>query len=334
MKRSSLAVGIWIALAGVVWALDDGAGAYRIFTSKEGRTIEGRIVKYDAQKGKIQMERRGAGFVWVTPDVFDEADQTYIKEWVAADLFLSESKLGISVEEHARSVGKSRKNLIKQTTGIVYYEILLENRSDITFNHLKFDYQLYIGKRMYRGGSARPRCVTGMVKLKSLSAGSKKKCMTKPAELITQYSSDYSFNDETHSISKSSKEVPQGVLIRLEGPSVGGVPVMREFAYPPGFGEKVEWSESTDKKESKPAGALTYDELIQKARAHKYGSGVKKDYKKAIALYEQASELDPTKAEENAYNIFDIRLKMRTVSSHSLAEEWAEKKTLIALIEC
>lgn len=294
---------------------------FRAFTAKDGRTLEARIVDNLPAKGQVQIERRNGKKIWVKPDIFSEAGQVYIREWMAADLFLSESMFRISVEEYISS----------GDVGIVHYVVSLDNRSNISFSHLKLDYQIHVGKKTYTGGRGHLRHVDGQANVKSLPAGSKKKLWTKGEKLVTTFNQSYEYTDpntgedRSNGKFKTSKEEVEGVLIRFQGPTVDDVPTIRELSYPSGFGEKVEWFELSLGEKREKAQKLSYDVLIEKAEDCHYGKDGETNYVKAIEFYEQALEVDPEKAVEIGRKIAYVRLAVCTQPQIELAEKWAEE---------
>ena len=98
MGRHSLGFAV-LFMAGVACA-----DTYRTFTDVKGREINAKIISYDAAKGRIEVERKDGNCVWVAPAIFSDADQAYIKQWIEADLMLSENTLRISFKKKSKSV--------------------------------------------------------------------------------------------------------------------------------------------------------------------------------------------------------------------------------------
>lgn len=226
MKRIPLMIGILLVLAGAVRAAEDIASGYRIFTSKDGRAIEGRIVEYDARKGEVQLERRGAGTVWVTPDVFDEADQVYIHDWIAASTFLIPHHLQPEAEKNSLARGGSR-SLSAETLN---YTVTVKNKSSQPLAGLSVEYKYFID---YKGKKSMPdsiRIESGSGELGDLEPNIKKEITTDPVVL----ESGYMFY-----------ETVRGLWIRLYGPKVAGEPLYRDFTFPEDLQEKVSWDQQS-----------------------------------------------------------------------------------------
>ena len=49
--------------------------------------------------GKLLLERSDGQRSWVRPDIFSDANQQYIREWILADRVLSEDKLRVKLKK-------------------------------------------------------------------------------------------------------------------------------------------------------------------------------------------------------------------------------------------
>lgn len=86
------------------------ADEYRSFTDKEGREIMAKIIKIDSRSDKVTIQRDDRRRVTVPANIFSVPDQTYISEWVAAQAFMSSSKLKVSVDKkRVRPIGMNRR---------------------------------------------------------------------------------------------------------------------------------------------------------------------------------------------------------------------------------
>ena len=127
---------VLLGLAGVLFAGTLLAGEVsrdgcRDFSSADGRNIRGRIVKYDAHRKKLFFERDNKKQMWIAPAAFCQEDRDYIREWIVADRFRSESFLKISIKKKTHPTenttgggGPYAKKRIKP----ISYEITLKNK--------------------------------------------------------------------------------------------------------------------------------------------------------------------------------------------------------------
>ena len=108
---------------------------FRSFMSNDGRSVDARIIEYDAKQSRVEVECRNKKKMWVAPDVFSETDQVFIKEWIAANKFLSTTTLGLSIERtEKRAFNRYESveyclmfnNITDETIDIYGFELLCE----------------------------------------------------------------------------------------------------------------------------------------------------------------------------------------------------------------
>lgn len=220
MKPIFLMVGIWMLLAGAVRAAEDDASGYRTFTSKDGRSIEGRIVEYDVQKGKIQLERRGAGIVWVTPDVFSEKDKKYLKEWSAADLFRSPENLVITL-------GLKERKVQDDYVG-VRYSLTFKNRASSNVQVQGYEYVCHV-ERNRQGKRDRVR-MWGHWECEE-------KFDLQPGTHVHELRDSLLLDENIYG------EEIKGVWVRIKGPSLDGRVVFRDVCLPTRLPRDFKWLE-------------------------------------------------------------------------------------------
>ncbi|MDF7798030.1 tetratricopeptide repeat protein [Pontiellaceae bacterium B1224] len=221
---------------------------FRAFTAKDGRTLEARIVEYDAKRGRIQIERRGAGKVWVTPDVFGEADQAYIKEWIAASAFLADTSLRVSMDKQITDRFGSKKDLREGNR--VLYEVSVKNNSQQALEGSRVEYRYFLKRVAEDDRPEGARTISGSLELAAIEPTRTVKLKTSPADVVERYSKTVVYNtvngvtttDTT--INDEWKDELQGIWIRIYGPDVGGTPLFRDFTEPDDLIEEVEWGEA------------------------------------------------------------------------------------------
>ena len=95
-----------IALAVSVQSADN----YRDFTNQAGKAIHARIVQYDAEGGRVQLELKNRKKAWVEISTLSEADQAYTKQWD------QEKSTAVSVPEDASKEGSATEHTWKKLT--------------------------------------------------------------------------------------------------------------------------------------------------------------------------------------------------------------------------
>lgn len=146
--------------------LSANAGELRSFTASDGRTLEARIVNYDADSGKVQIERADKKRITVSAEAFSAADQRYILKWAAATGFAAPSKLRIAVkrEEVGTTEKKHEVDFSQENTGgrrggggvqtvakdertKYRYLLTLENKSGVPINNIVVEYRIYYNQQ-------------------------------------------------------------------------------------------------------------------------------------------------------------------------------------------
>lgn len=176
--------------------------------------------------------------VWIKPSDFSEKDRKYIKEWIVANYFLTDSKLRISIDKRTKS-------------GQVSFALTFKNNSSHAIPDFKMKYKILIEIESYDGpdqdrwkngsltvGSLAPGAST-MHTISSGEGGSKYKTVT--VATTTYGNTTYSQEEQ-----KVSTTYTRGVLLQLQGPPLEGVQIIRKLSEPKGLGEKHEWDTARD----------------------------------------------------------------------------------------
>lgn len=219
---------------------------YRIFTARDGRMIEGRIVEYNAVRNKLRIERRGDKSAWVELAVFSEKDRIYIKEWISASLFLAESNLKISFKKTNKGSSGSKKS--KKETDKIGYEIKLQNRSKQPMNIAEIEYRYYVRNIRIGSGKDAERSEGGRLNAGTLKPSQTRVLNTSSLSLVTVYRDHvestrdfYGSVTYDRSIVKVSEDKLRGIWVRIYGPEVDGQRLYRDVTYPKGLEEKAAW---------------------------------------------------------------------------------------------
>lgn len=263
---------------------------FRIFTAKDGRPIEARIVEYDAKKGKIQIERRVAGKVWVVPGVFGEADQAYIKEWVAVSAFLAKTSLRVSMDKQIEDRFGSKNEFRKGER--VLYEISVKNNSPRALEGLRVEYRYFFRRVADDDRPEGARTISGTDVLPAIDPAQTVKFKTIPTDVVERYSKTVTKHNTVTGETETTKydgweDELQGIWIRIYGPEVGGTPLYRDSSAPDNLMEEVEWGEADSP-------------YIEKIKARGWAIS-RREY--SVWCDEAAAEVNEAKDEERAREI-------------------------------
>lgn len=115
LRGRSSAARIAVSLLGAMMMTGSACAELHIFSLPDGRSLEARIVSYDAKSGQVTLEREDGNRFKVSPSGFVESDQRYIKEWVTANAFLSDNTLKVDCED------KQIKEWKEEETTVLHY---------------------------------------------------------------------------------------------------------------------------------------------------------------------------------------------------------------------
>jgi len=216
---------------------------FRVFTDVQDRSIEAKIIEYDSIKGMLKIERNDGKSSWVRPDVFTAADQVYIRDWIAADLILSEQSLRISMKKQTLGeTGSKEQNKVSEK---VCFQVTIDNRTAASIDGLKVEYRYYV--KTIGSGTRKDseKTVPGSLNVGSLAPKERKQINTQPVYLDTVYRTVRTYsrynNAPLESLNKVSEDDLTGIWLRVYGPALDGEPSVRDVCYPTDLKETVRW---------------------------------------------------------------------------------------------
>lgn len=89
-----------LALAGIAHSAE-----YRSFKNQEGKAIHARIIQYDAEGGRVELELTNRKKAWVELSTLSAEDQAFIKQW-QQDKVAEASKAKTLSEEEVRAIAE------------------------------------------------------------------------------------------------------------------------------------------------------------------------------------------------------------------------------------
>lgn len=237
-----------VCLSGIVFA----DGEYRIFSDGNGRTVEAKIIKYDADKEVVRIESREDRSRYnVQTGYFSDEDQNYIRDWGLIQAFMSESKFKVSAEKKSHDKEKKEGIIAKKSVQPVSYEVKLQNCSGRPLPKMRLEYCLLweqeqdIKDKSKKGTQSRDKEKVLMSRkgradiepfeketvLKTDVAELKFRRRAGAGELV--YSSG--------GLPKSLSAYMKGILVKIHMTTPGGQTVAREYCYPSDLSKKYSW---------------------------------------------------------------------------------------------
>lgn len=209
------------------------AGEYRVFTDKNGREIEAKIMHMDLKGTKITVQRKGSRKSTTVPvTVFNDETQAYIKSWAQNSDFLNKRMLSVEFRKKREKVADKSTSGSSGTSSwsikSVYYghhiEILIQNKSNRSFTDINLEYTLFYTQKHPRENQTKKEMAGTLYEKKTISLPSKSKKEIDTKQLVLHsYSSD---------IDESVEGELEGIIIHLTLQSETGETITREIVYP------------------------------------------------------------------------------------------------------
>ncbi|MDF7801046.1 hypothetical protein P4C99_16335 [Pontiellaceae bacterium B1224] len=217
---------------------------YRMLTSKDGRSIEAKLLAFNPDKNQVQVEPSGGKKLWVPVAAFSDETQTYIQEWTEADKILSPRSLLVSIEKTTGHKSEYKESFC--------YKIDLRNQSGGVLDDVKIEYRFFIHLYSDRFEIANPeRVISGQLKLDRLDHLKEKTLETRYVLEFEEFPNnqsefkhyDMNGNEFTTKYKSHGRCVVEGIWIRIHGPSVDGEPTYRDICDPEHILYSVKWDE-------------------------------------------------------------------------------------------
>ncbi|MCF7848277.1 MAG: hypothetical protein K9M45_05450 [Kiritimatiellales bacterium] len=236
-----------------------GAEEYRIFTDQQDRAIEARIINFDSRANLVEIERTDRRRVKVTPEIFSEKDQVFIRDWQLIKGFMSSSWFKIqadkkTAEEWDDMVGSQRA--VKRNYEKIVYNVNLQNGSSVTLENIRFEYRIFFEQEQLAAGGqmTEKHCVGGDATIESIAARSKDGFVTKPIVIFDQSLSG-GYDEYTSGAPTSQSGKLKGFWLKAYMKTESGEVAEREYCSPANLKEHYEWMavEKLSNRESAPA---------------------------------------------------------------------------------
>ncbi len=213
----------------------------------KGRSIRGKIMRYDAKKNVVTIQRDNRQQATIPLTMLSEKDQDYVRQWDFNKVFLSASSFKIEAKRKKMKDGDggySGYNSAKKVENYGY-EVTLQNRSTSTLENLELEYCIYYEQEEYkRGGEARKEGVRyGKLDVGTLLPKSERELVTKPVTIYTEeLDSDWYYGSGADN--KQSGKV-RGIWVQVHMVLDDGKKISRNFCLPDSLSGKMAWAKSS-----------------------------------------------------------------------------------------
>lgn len=211
------------------------------------RTIEARVLNVDAKRGTVELELRNKQRKKVKSSIFNEEDQSYIREFALTQAFKSQ-RFKIEVDKNILDKRKEmvgpQKAIIRNTETICY-DINISNNTDTTIDGVTIAYNVfYEQEELGRGkNDTRRLFVDGSLKIKPLAPHQKVLVQTAKIEVYNQRLGggydEYVGGAPSHQSGKS-----KGVWLKIHLKTPSGLSATREVCLPKNTNELFAWQRS------------------------------------------------------------------------------------------
>ncbi len=237
-----------LILFGILFVLNAGAATqYRDFMDSQGRSIRGRVLRYDAKKRAVTMERDNKKVVTVPLSIFSDKDQEYVLAWEFNKVFLSESSFKITAKrKEVKDKDESYDSFVHaKKVENMGYELILENRSTSKLQNLELEYCIYYEQE--RSNRGKQLCEQGVrcesVEVPYLSPKSKKELMTETVRVYkTELDADYYYTSGSQNVQKGKVH---GIWVRAHMKLDSGETITRDYCLPDSLNNKKAWASSS-----------------------------------------------------------------------------------------
>jgi hypothetical protein len=242
MKTRSIIVGV------LCMVLSAGAETqYRDFMSAEGQVIRGRVMKYDAKKRAVTIQRDNKKMATVPLSILSKDDQAYILEWEFNKIFLSESSLKIEVKREKRKDKEESYGSFIHTKKVEHagYKLSIQNKSTSKLKNLEVQYCIFYEQQKNSNGKLLDEqgVKYGSIDIPILAPKSTKEIST---ETVTIYKeemdSDYTYSSGA---ANTSKGKVHGIWVRVIMKLTSGETLARSYCLPDSLNNKRVWKKSS-----------------------------------------------------------------------------------------
>lgn len=198
----------------------------RTFTLADQKTVTLKVMDWNEQKKKFQVENDKGRRVWVSPSSFVEADQLYFKAWIQAYWFLSNNKLYVSAKKAERG-------------GYISYTVSVQNKTPVDYAKITMHYEVERIIDHYETGDQEDKNVPGKIFVGLIKSGAQKTFQTQAVkagetyEMVhtsepTRVSSGVGYTYTNRVQRKTGKEKVMGMRLKFHGPMLDNTQIIRE----------------------------------------------------------------------------------------------------------
>jgi hypothetical protein len=225
------------------------ADEYRTFTAPDGKTVNAQIIA--VRNGQVELKRENGRLVKVSPTVFIEEDQQYIREWSDLQGFMSDAMLRTDCAEKILETwkdevwkdvpyenGVTENELMKEIKyKRIAYNITLENRGSEPLENVRMEYVIYYEQSQegWETPVVKQMTFSGKSSIDPVPVRKKTEITTESVVVYQDYIDQK--NWVSGRIRTGGEGQVHGIRIRLFMTTDEGKEFMREMAFPDSLSE-------------------------------------------------------------------------------------------------
>lgn len=198
----------------------------RIFSDKQGRTIQGSIVSFDPSGQAVTIERSDGKTGVMKIELLTDEDQAFIRSWAFDRAFLEELTIVPQLVSVPVSSKRTKYEDVSKRVIELYYDIAFENTSNIDLGKIQIEYCLF-----YRQGTRSGTTIHydegicyGLVKWNALKAGEKTTLQSRKIKLYSEAGTATMFGQ-----AEFSDANVRGLWVRVTTKLASGKKMVRDF---------------------------------------------------------------------------------------------------------
>ncbi len=214
-----------------------------IFTDQQDRVVAARIIKMDARRGLVELERKDKRRIKVNPSIFIEADQAYIRDWCLGQAFMATSSLRFSGKKRVVDEWEKQSKGVIRDFKKVAYDCTLKNGSNHSFENITVKYCIYwVQEMITQGGEERiDKTYAGQYRIPKIAPREVVEKVTDPVTLMYQHIKGGYYYAGGAPDKQSSKM--KGVWLKVSFTTESGETFTRDFCEPTSFMKQKVWKE-------------------------------------------------------------------------------------------
>lgn len=210
-----------------------GTDSFYNFEDQEGRTLQAKIINFDARRNQVELQRKNGRRAKVDPAIFTEESQNFIRDWKACQVFESTMKFKISGEKEQLENWKKNDGGIIRNYEKLAYSITFENGSQVDLPPIQVEYQIFYEQEVLEPGAqiTQKEYISHTVELEELKKQSDDSIKTKSIIIYKQHLAG-GYDGYIGGLPDRQNGDLKGIWLKLTLKTASGLTAIRELEIP------------------------------------------------------------------------------------------------------